>query len=60
MGEAGKIPGKTQAGIGSGAKSGEQFRTRQVIDILAALGHDVRITLTPARKQQGQLSLVVA
>jgi hypothetical protein len=32
----------------------------RLIEFLTALGQDVKITVTPARKQQGQLSVVVA
>jgi hypothetical protein len=36
------------------------FSVGRLIDFLTALGQDVKITVTPARKHQGQLSVVVA
>ena len=36
------------------------FSVGRLIDFLTALGHDVEITVTPARKQQGAMSVVIA
>jgi predicted XRE-type DNA-binding protein len=36
------------------------FSVGRLIDFLTVLGHDVEITVTPARKQQGAMSVVIA
>lgn len=36
------------------------FSVGRLIEFLTALGQDVKITVSPARKRQGQLSVVVA
>jgi hypothetical protein len=58
MGKAGKTPGN--AGGYRRWREIEQAIFLWLIDFLTTLGQDVKITVTPARKQQGQLSLVVA
>ena len=36
------------------------FSVERLMDFLTALGHDVEVRVTPARKDHGQLSVVVA
>jgi hypothetical protein len=36
------------------------FSVGRLIEFLTALGQDVKITVTPARKPHGQMSVVVA
>ena len=36
------------------------FSVQRLMDFLTALGHDVEVRVTPARKEHGQLSVVVA
>ena len=59
--EAGKILGIPQPQVSALARNrAGNFSVGRLIDFLAALGQDVKITVTPARKPQGQLSVVVA
>jgi predicted XRE-type DNA-binding protein len=59
--EAGKILGIPQPQVSALARNrAGNFSVGRLIDFLTALGQDVKITVTPARKQQGQLSVVVA
>ncbi len=36
------------------------FSVERLMDFLTALGHDVEVRVTPARRPQGQLSVVVS
>jgi predicted XRE-type DNA-binding protein len=59
--EAGKILGIPQPQVSALARNrAGNFSVGRLIDFLTALGQDVKITVTPARKHQGQLSVVVA
>src|SRR6266700_1084820 len=59
--EAGKILGISQPHVSALARNrSDNFSVGRLIDFLTALGQDVRITVTPARKQHGQMSVVVA
>ena len=59
--EAGKILGIPQPQVSALARNRSgNFSVGRLIDFLTALGHDVKITVTPARKQHGQMSVVVA
>jgi predicted XRE-type DNA-binding protein len=59
--EAGKILGIPQPQVSALARNrAGNFSVGRLIDFLTALGQDVKITITPARKEQGQLSVVVA
>ena len=59
--EAGKILGIPQPQVSALARNrAGNFSVGRLIDFLTALGQDVKITVSPARKQQGQLSVVVA
>lgn len=59
--EAAKILGIPQPQVSALARNrAGTFSVGRLIDFLTALGQDVKITVTPARKQQGQLSVVVA
>lgn len=59
--EAGKILGIPQPQVSALARNrAGNFSVGRLLDFLTALGQDVKITVTPARKQQGQLSVVVA
>lgn len=59
--EAGKILGIPQPQVSALVRNrAGNFSVGRLIDFLTALGQDVKITVTPARKQQGQLSVVVA
>ncbi|HEY2168934.1 MAG TPA: helix-turn-helix transcriptional regulator [Candidatus Angelobacter sp.] len=59
--EAGKILGIPQPQVSALARNrAGNFSVGRLIDFLTALGQDVKITVTPARKEQGQLSVVVA
>jgi predicted XRE-type DNA-binding protein len=58
--EAGKILGIPQPQVSALARNrAGNFSVGRLIDFLTALGQDVKITVTPARKQHGQLSVVV-
>ena len=59
--EAGKILGIPQPQVSALARNrAGNFSVGRLLDFLTALGQDVKITVTPARKQQGQLSVEVA
>ena len=59
--EAGKILGIPQPQVSALARNRSgNFSVGRLIDFLTALGQDVNITVTPARKQHGQMSIVVA
>jgi predicted XRE-type DNA-binding protein len=59
--EAGKILGIPQPHVSALARNRSgNFSVGRLIDFLTALGQDVKITVTPARKQHGQMSVVVA
>jgi len=59
--EAGKILGIPQPQVSALARNrAGNFSIGRLLDFLTALGQDVKITVTPARKQQGQLSVEVA
>lgn len=59
--EAGKILGIPQPQVSALARDRSgSFSVGRLIDFLTALGQDVRITVAPARKQHGQMSVVVA
>jgi predicted XRE-type DNA-binding protein len=59
--EAGKILGIPQPQVSALVRNrAGNFSVGRLIDFLTALGQDVKITVTPARKQQGQLSVEVA
>src|SRR6266436_8194139 len=59
--EAGKILGIPQPQVSALARNRSgNFSVGRLIDFLTALGQDVKITITPARKPHGQMSVVVA
>jgi len=59
--EAGKILGIPQPQVSALERNrAGTFSVGRLIEFLTALGQDVKITVTPARKPQGQLSVVVA
>lgn len=59
--EAGEILGIPQPHVSALARNRSgNFSVGRLIEFLTALGQDVKITVTPARKQQGQMSVVVA
>jgi predicted XRE-type DNA-binding protein len=59
--EAGKILGIPQPHVSALARNRSgNFSVGRLIEFLTALGQDVKITVTPARKQHGQMSVVVA
>jgi predicted XRE-type DNA-binding protein len=59
--EAGKILGIPQPQVSALARNrAGTFSMGRLIEFLTALGQDVKITVTPARKEQGQFSVVVA
>jgi predicted XRE-type DNA-binding protein len=59
--EAAKILGISQPHVSALARNrGNSFSVGRLIEFLTALGQDVKITVTPARKPQGQLSVTVA
>jgi predicted XRE-type DNA-binding protein len=59
--EAAKLLGIQQPRVSSLARnrSGD-FSVGRLIEFLTALGQDVKITVTPTRKEHGEMSLVVA
>jgi predicted XRE-type DNA-binding protein len=59
--EAGKILGIRQPHV-SGLMRGQSsaFSVERLMDFLTALGQDVKITLRPARKKHGEVSVVIA
>jgi predicted XRE-type DNA-binding protein len=59
--EAGKILGIPQPQVSALARNrAGNFSVGRLLDFLTALGQDVKITVTPARKQHGQMSVEVA
>lgn len=59
--EAAKILGISQPHVSALARNrGGSFSVGRLIEFLTALGQDVKITVTPARRPQGQLSVIVA
>jgi predicted XRE-type DNA-binding protein len=59
--EAGKILGIPQPQVSALARSrAGNFSVGRLLDFLTALGQDVKITVTPARRQHGQMSVEVA
>jgi predicted XRE-type DNA-binding protein len=59
--EAGKILGIPQPHVSALARNRSgNFSVGRLIEFLTALGQDVKITVTPARKQHGQMSVVGA
>lgn len=59
--EAGEILGMKQPHV-SGLMRGQSgaFSVERLMDFLTALGQDVEITVRPTRKDQGEVSVVVA
>jgi predicted XRE-type DNA-binding protein len=58
--EAGKILGIPQPHVSALIRNRPgNFSVGRLIDFLTALGHDVEITVKPARKDHGQMSVVV-
>ncbi len=59
--EAGEILGIKQPHV-SGLMRGQSgaFSVERLMDLLTALGQDVQITVRPTRKDQGEVSVVVA
>ena len=59
--EAGKILGISQPHVSALARNRSgNFSVGRLLDFLTALGQDVKITVTPADKEHGQMSIVVA
>ena len=59
--EAGKILGIPQPQVSALARNrAGSFSVGRLLDFLTALGQDVKITVTPARRQHGQMSVEVA
>jgi len=59
--EAGKILGISQPHVSALARNrAGNFSIGRLIEFLTALGQDVEITITPTRKQHGEMSIVVA
>jgi len=59
--EAGKILGIPQPQVSALARNRSgNFSVGRLIEFLTALGQDVKISVTPARKQHGRASVVVA
>ncbi len=59
--QAGKILGIPQPQVSALARNRSgNFSVGRLIDFLTTLGQDVKITVTPARKQHGQMFVVVA
>jgi predicted XRE-type DNA-binding protein len=59
--EAGKILGIPQPQVSALARNrAGNFSVGRLIEFLTALGQDVKITVSPARKTHGQMSVVVA
>ena len=58
--EAGKILGIKQPHVSALMRNRSgTFSVERLMDFLTALGHDVEITVRPARKPHGEMSLVV-
>jgi predicted XRE-type DNA-binding protein len=59
--DAGRILGIPQPQVSALARNRSgNFSIGRLIEFLTALGQDVKITVTPARKPHGQMSVVVA
>jgi predicted XRE-type DNA-binding protein len=59
--DAGKILGIPQPQVSALARNrAGNFSVGRLLDFLTALGQDVKITVTPARRQHGQMSVEVA
>jgi predicted XRE-type DNA-binding protein len=59
--EAGKVLGIPQPQVSALARNrAGNFSVGRLLDFLTALGQDVKITVTPARRQHGQMSVEVA
>jgi predicted XRE-type DNA-binding protein len=59
--EAGKILGIKQPHVSSLMRNRSgNFSVERLMDFLIALGQDVEITVRPTRKNQGQVSIVLA
>lgn len=59
--EAGKVLGIPQPQVSALARNrAGNFSVGRLLDFLTALGQDIKITVTPARKQHGQMSVEVA
>ena len=59
--EAGKVLGIPQPQVSALARNrAGNFSVGRLLDFLTALGQDVKITVTPARKQHGHMSVEVA
>ncbi len=59
--EAGRILGISQPHVSALARNRSgNFSVGRLLDFLTALGQDVKITVTPADKEHGQMSVVVA
>jgi predicted XRE-type DNA-binding protein len=59
--EAGKILGIKQPNVSALMRNRSgSFSVERLVDFLTALGQDVQITVKPTRKDQGEVSVVVA
>ncbi len=59
--EAGRILGISQPHVSALARNRSgNFSVGRLLDFLTALGQDVKITVTPAEKEHGEMSVVVA
>ena len=59
--EAGKILGISQPHVSALARNrAGTFSVGRLLDFLTALGQNVEITVKPARKEQGEMSVVLA
>ena len=59
--QAGKILGISQPHVSALARNrAGNFSVGRLLDFLTALGQNVEITVKPARKEQGELSLVLS
>jgi predicted XRE-type DNA-binding protein len=59
--EAGKILGIKQPNVSALMRNRSgRFSVERLVDFLTALGQDVQITVKPTRKDQGEVSVVVA
>jgi len=59
--EAGKILGVPQPQVSALARNrAGNFSVGRLLDFLTALGQDVKITVSPARREHGQMSVEVA
>lgn len=58
--EAGKILGISQPHVSALVRNrAGSFSVGRLMEFLTALGHDVEITVTPARKHHGEMSVIV-